>query len=217
MFGAAGSSTAWGIFPRNLSGHTGCRGSSKVGVCSCSSAQVRLDARNARPEQVIDEAIAALGDLETIREIVLSGAALTDDRLLKLRSLRSLTLLDISFTRVTSRGLAVLQSFPELRHLNLSNGSGIDDRALVVISQATELEQLGLRGTSITDDGLRQLTSLRKLRVLYLDHTEIHDEGLAALAGLPSLEHLEISGCQVTDEGIAALRHALPHLEIYDD
>lgn len=164
-----------------------------------------------------DTAIESIATLESIADLSLSGKELNDDQLLRLRALRNLTSLELLSNRLTSRGLTVIESLPELRTLSIPAAEWVDDRALVSISRATELESLTLLGAAITDDGLAQLTSLRKLRVLDLSHTEIHDNGLDALASLPALERLAISGTRVTDEGVAALRHALPHLEITDD
>jgi len=164
-----------------------------------------------------DEALATMARLESLTTLLLVGSDLTDDQLFQLRTLKNLTVLSVRSDKGTPRGLTVLESFPDLRNLDLSHDVWVDDRALVPISHATELEKLSLGGTSITDEGLAQLTSLRKLRTLYLDHTRIHDEGLQALAGLSSLEYLDVSGTSVTDEGISALRSALPKLEITDD
>lgn len=171
---------------------------------------------NDQDPQEVSRVLGAVAGLETLTDVSLN-VRVTDDSLLKLRPLKGMTRLQLPFSKVTVGGLSVLDSLPELRILNLGYSGTVDDRALVAISRATEMEELFLRGTSITDAGLAQLTTLRKLRVLDLAYNPIHDNGLVALAGLTSLEFLDVSATSVTDEGLAALRRALPNLEITDD
>jgi Leucine-rich repeat (LRR) protein len=91
---------------------------------------------------VTDEALAHVGKLTGLRELILWDAPLTDSGLKHLRNLKELTTLDLAFATKIS-------------------DAGLDD-----IAALSNLEMLNLAGTKVTDvSPLQKLTRLRELRL----------------------------------------------------
>ncbi|MCH1914665.1 hypothetical protein L9Z41_03110 [Leptospira noguchii] len=82
----------------------------------------------------------------------------------------------------------------------------------LVKEKVTELEGIGLTGTSITDDKVKYLLIFPKLNNLTLTHTRITDEGLAVLKE-GKIRHLDIDDTLITNKAIKVLRD-WKHLEI---
>ena len=133
----------------------------------------------------IDDQIAhVLGDLDDLRYLnICSGPNLTDEGMLALRRLTRLEYLQVGgyggLPQVTDRGLACLESMPELKVARLN------------CSEAT--------GKSVFY--LREHQALR----LVQPPPNSGDEALSYLKGKPRLSHLFLR-CQVTDVGVAQLR-----------
>jgi len=100
------------------------------------------------------ERLSGRRNLESIRELILCDASITDAGLVHLRGMTNLQTLDLSNTVVTDDGLAELE--------NLAN-----------------LQQLGLMSAHITDAGLDHLKHLRQLNYVDLTGTPITNAGLA--------------------------------------
>lgn len=75
-------------------------------------------------------------------------------------------------------------------------GAQVDDRALDLVKQLSELRSLSLYGSSVTDDGLASLKDARRLEALGLGKTKITRRGLTHIERLPALRWL-----WVTDNG----------------
>jgi hypothetical protein len=80
------------------------------------------------------------------------------------------------------------------------------DSALVPVRSLTQLQQLGLSGSSVSDSGLAQLRGTTSLRRLDLDYTKFTDTGLEHLYGLKGLSVLRLNGTRITDAGLARLK-----------
>jgi|TARA_B110000305_G_C19401212_1_gene620259 hypothetical protein len=75
--------------------------------------------------------------------------------------------LNLSKTKVTDEGLALVSEMPRLVHLNLSQ-TGLGDKALKNVTGLNELRTINLWGTNVTDAGLKQLKGLKNLEAVYL-------------------------------------------------
>jgi hypothetical protein len=94
----------------------------------------------------------------------------------ELARLKHLRTLDLSATRVTSKGIAALSGLPRLRHLKLWRARGIDDAAIPGFLQMENLEVLELPETSVTAKGLVQLSAKRGLMQLFIGGVDITPE-----------------------------------------
>ena len=137
-----------------------------------------------------------------------TNAPITDDQLIHLTEMESLTVLDLSNTSVTDRGLIYLQNLPALEELRLWE-TRVTDAGLAVLGRMRSLRILGLGGTQITDAGLPHLQGLEHLRILQLWGTAVEGHGLAALHRLRHLEHVTLPW-KVRGRPRRELREAVP-------
>jgi hypothetical protein len=116
-------------------------------------------------------------------------AAFGDAELAVLQSIAPHVLwLDLSGTRVTNAGMAIVARLPNLTRLHL-NQTAITDEGLVPLAHLERLEYLNLYGTSVTDAGLGKLAALKKLRTLYVWRSAVTQNGIDRLkAASPQLE-----------------------------
>jgi hypothetical protein len=107
-----------------------------------------------------------IGHLGEVEFLFLSGSALTDDGLSRLRGLNRLRSLQLDGTKVTDVGLGALERFTCLFYLNLSN-TDVGDAGVHRVKHLNALQTLGLRGTRVTDVGVRRLqTALPQLVIV---------------------------------------------------
>lgn len=104
---------------------------------------------------------------------VTGGIQISDLGVAKLAKLKKLRRLDISGSRVTSKGLESLKSLPQLERLIAWNCRGLDDSAAAVLRAMPSLTMLDLSYTPAGDAALNQLKSLPRLKSLYLTDTKV--------------------------------------------
>lgn len=117
----------------------------------------------------------------------------------------SLEELDLAFTGITDRMLALLKPFRNLRSLNLA-GTAITDKGLDYLLDLGALEELDVSGTRITDAGLEALSRFKGLKRVHLNQTSVRGEALEPFAGVPRLEVLSLIGnAGLTDDSLPVL------------
>ena len=163
---------------------------------------------------VTDEGLIHIGKINSLTSLYLSGTKITDDGLVHLGKLNALSQLDLGETQVTGRGLKHLKRLVTLNGVNL-NATPTDDAGLVHLGQLPSLDSVSLGGTKITDAGLVRLKGLTKLAQLYLNDTAVTDAGLVHLKGLTKLTYLNLTDTAVTDVGLKHLK-GLPSLGCVD-
>lgn len=151
-----------------------------------------------------------------IRSIDLSRSWINDSDLTRIAGLASLERLAIAQTHITDSSLAVVETLPALKELDLFFCEHITDSGASRLRGAPNLERLNVRGTKISDSGIQFLTELGQLRSLDVGITEISDATIELLEALPQLESLAIGGNQVAEAGVARLRSlkGLRHLDL---
>ena len=140
-------------------------------------------------------------------------------------------------TGVQPQDFSFLPSMKELRLLDCTYATLIDDTALPYISKSEQLTTLALGGANVSDAGVVNIDILGGLRQLYLNQTIITDEALEQLGTLHLLEKLVVWGTGVRGPGLrhlagltslrelivphqvemiafSALKEALPHCAI---
>ncbi len=84
--------------------------------------------------------------------------------------------------------------------------SGLTDKTLYLIDNATELEHLDLTETEVTDEGLKKLPSIKSLAQIRLKATSVTDEGLKnVLPKYPSLVSIDVCDTAISDAGVEAI------------
>jgi hypothetical protein len=104
----------------------------------------------------------------------------TDLGLARLSKLEKLRQLDVSGSAITPNGLKALANLRDLRRLSLWNVKGLDDTAAPYLEALGNLTSLDLSNTAIGDETLARLATLSDLRRLYVSETRVTEEGLAA-------------------------------------
>ncbi len=158
-------------------------------------------------KNITDAGLAHLKTLTSLTSIELCGTNITDTGLAHLGNLTSLTSIELYGRNITDAGLVHLSKLTLLSSLNLSVCRNITDAGLTHLSKLTLLSSLNLsRCDKITDAGLLYLGTLTSLTSLNLNQTNITDAGLAHLKTLTSLTSLDLSQTNITDAGLAHLK-----------
>ena len=115
------------------------------------------------------------------------GTSIGDGGLAHLARLKSIRVLQLTFTNTTDEGLKIVGRFPDLERLTLQRAP-ITDAGLAHLKDCKKLSLLRLYDTAVTDRGLRSLAKLQSLRSLSLEQTNVTDSGLRQprRAGCPS-------------------------------
>jgi hypothetical protein len=114
----------------------------------------------ANREELTDDAVAALADNGSLRELVLGYSTLTDKQLAHL-PLEQLERLDIAGTRVTVDGLQELARCRKLRELDI-DGRQFGPATVKLLNSLSSLERLRLCGSDVTDDHVKLLHGLNR-------------------------------------------------------
>ncbi|XP_034934514.1 putative RNA-binding protein EEED8.10 [Chelonus insularis] len=121
-------------------------------------------------QPALQEALLRIPNITTLQVLSIKGKGVTDEFLIKLaKNCRQLESLDIGYCQnVTERGLEAIDTLSELRNLDVSEISRVDDDILA--NNFHHLERLKCSGCkSITSKGLisfiRQSLNLRDLRI----------------------------------------------------
>jgi hypothetical protein len=108
-------------------------------------------------------------------------------------------------TLVTDASLGVMQEWPGLMKLYLSDTS-VSDAGIDGIARLTGLTQLALSRTRVTADGLAGLAPLAALERLWIKGLAVDDAAISALvARHPLLEVLSIADTGVGDAAVVEL------------
>lgn len=134
-----------------------------------------------------DEAKRLLAGLRKVG-LDAEGSNLTDDDLIGLGDVQW-SIVDVSQTAVTDRGIAALAASENLSYLDAYD-SRVGDEAMAALAHSPRLRYLFLPGARVTDAGLKPLESIDTLKIVHL------------------------GGCPVTETGVDALRRALPGAKV---
>ena len=182
------------------------------------------------PEPFILEYLKAL---DTMEEVWLQFARITDEFMLLLNRFSNITRLHLDQTKILDQGMSALRKMPQLEELNLAS-TRITDNGLFNISSLSNLTSLKLQECSnITDYGLESLTELRNVRKLNLiglkritDRTTqqikhmtklndllllncplLSDKGMEDLSEISSITRLAIGSNKISKHGLDYLAH----------
>ncbi|MDR3406189.1 MAG: hypothetical protein P4L99_27140 [Chthoniobacter sp.] len=169
----------------------------------------RVEFHAERPDQspitVADYAV--LDSLTDLPELVISGEAVDDTVLEKLRPFRALVDLTIDGPKISKAEYALFPALPELHALRLRT-TGTTDEALKTIVQCRKLKTLDLNTQPISDDGLTTVSKLATLEELDLANLEqVGSAGFAHLADCRALKIVYVAGMTVLSGMVENLAH----------
>jgi internalin A len=110
---------------------------------------------------------------------IAGGMRVTDLGLASLSKLEKLRQLDLSGSAITANGLKSLSTLRNLQRLSLWNVKGLDDSAAPYLEALGNLTSLDLSNTAIGDETLARLAKLPGLRRLYVGETKVTPDGVA--------------------------------------
>lgn len=164
-----------------------------------------------------NEALAALGELQTVEELQLEDCGLTDERLSYLRLGAQTKSLSLGRNEITGPGLAQLAKLkPIVLGLEFNN---LADDTLDHLPQLTSVTDLQLAYCrNITDRGLRggllqKMTHVKRLNLRGLK--QVTDAALNDLEQFRHLEHIGLRETSVSVQGIARLKEVLSQTEVF--
>lgn len=145
-------------------------------------------------------AMGALFRLKHLKRLHISGNAITEEHIRKIRHLpiESLTLETPHLNANMLESILTMRPLKQLRILQ----SPLKDEDLNIIARIENLEDLDLDFTQITDAGLANLKSCEKLRSLNLTQENLTDNAIDSILKIPNLSELYIHHAAITDEGL---------------
>lgn len=139
--------------------HTGVRGQGLQFV-KRKKGETGFRVMNASHSQFGQAGLQFLRTVETLEELDVSQAEVTDRALLGLRGNNHLKKINLGFNQVSDQGLGVLGTMKGLEQVFLRNNTMVSDFTLKNISKSKDLTLLDINGTNCTINGV---TSLKKL------------------------------------------------------
>jgi len=157
-------------------------------------------------DAITAESLVAIGKIQTLRNLRLSGAAVNDQSIVQLAGLRQLAAILLQDTEVTDAGISVLSGFVHLKEINLYK-TPITDAAFASFRPLVSLQKLVLRGTNVTGENATPLGELASVVELDLSETAFGNEGMTEVAKMSSLRKLNLWMTHINDRGLKSLRH----------
>ncbi len=158
--------------------------------------------------KITSAGLAALGGLTKLEEVNFRYCPVDDSAAPILAKLVNLTSLDLTSTKFTGKGLAVVAAgATKLKSLDV-NGTALTDSDMPALAALPGLTELWITDTAVTDAGAAALAKSKSLAELTLSNTKVTDAGVVSLAGLPKLRSLTLYGLPLTDASLVALAKA---------
>lgn len=156
-----------------------------------------------------NDRLAPLSRLTRLKGLVLGEMAIDDGVFEHLKPLRELNYLNLAYTNIEGN-FTELADLP-LRDVRLEGCRRVGDRCALTLATFRSLRQLEIHMTGLTDAGVHHLAH-SPLEALWLGG-QITDHGMNAVATLMALKHLDVCSPGVTDQGVRAIA-GLARLEV---
>jgi hypothetical protein len=163
---------------------------------------------------VNDDRLAHLADITRLDTLSLESPALTDAGLEHLANIESISSLSISGTRITGTGFQHWKALPTIEQMFLSDNP-IEDAGITHLSRASSLCHLFLDNTRISNAALESLsTRNQSVSVLDLRRTAVTDACIPHLKMMPSLLTVFLGGTKVSPDGKRAVWEILADRDV---
>lgn len=172
---------------------------------------VRIEMKDLRSDD--DLVPMAEAAVDVIDELHLLNQPITSEGFSHLAGQRSLRLLDLYRTRISSTTLLEIAGMSKLEWLSLT-GVFLGPAGARRLAVLPPVKRLSLRGTSIGTDEIRHIVH-ENLTWLSMADTDLTDRGLRELAEFPALETLAVNGTGVTADGVADFWARRPDVELF--
>lgn len=152
-------------------------------------------------------------EFEVVQVSILHAAADMVADLTFLAGAKSLELLALADSRITTASLLPLAGHPRLRNLNLED-TRLPTRSIKALLPLPELESLLLAGCEISAQDLRDIATLKKLRVLGIQGAKINGDDMRLFSQLPALQQVHLYNVPLNDQGLRTLVDSAPGLRL---
>jgi len=168
-------------------------------------------------DRVTDDWLKKLAGQTDLRNLQLSGTAVTSKGLVHLKDLKNLERLNVCLTAVSDDGFEHLAGLTKLRRITVC-ASQVTGTGFKHFTAMKDLESINLHSSPASDAGLEAIGKLTSLKRLEIVHTKVTDAGLKHLAGLKNLRQLHVHGPETTENGLLFVGELkeLETLDIYD-
>jgi hypothetical protein len=153
----------------------------------------------------------------TVRELILDRG-LVDDAGLELiaRHCRQIEHLRLRHSPIGDLGANSLKKMKTLKILNLPQ-SRLTSSGLRHLRSLSQLEQIRLGGPHLNDDAVAELAALPSMRSLHLIRPNLTDKSMEYLANAAKLSSLYLDGCEFSTQAWQRLKDAKPDLHVHLD
>jgi hypothetical protein len=164
-----------------------------------------------KESSVDDAGVSQLNGLNNLRELYLDGTDVTDTGIRSLAHLEKLCTLSVRRTQITDEGLMSVGNLENLETLDLG-GTNVTDKGLAHLARLRGLVTLDLRSTNVDGSGLCHMREL-PLALIDVGDCPLTRAGIDELAKIVTLKAVILPQAGVTDADIAHLRRALPNCQ----
>ena len=168
-------------------------------------------------DRVNDDTLKLLAGQDQLRNLQLSGTAVTSAGLLHLKDLKNIERLNVCLTAVTDDGFEHLAGLTKMKRMTVC-ASKITGSGFRHLTGMKELESINLHSSPANDAGLEAIGKLPSLLRLEIVHTHVTDAGLKHLVDLKNLRQLHIHGPETTEAALPFVGELqeLYELDVYD-
>ncbi len=137
---------------------------------------------------------------------IIDSKRITDEILQeRLKSYSGYQELDLSDSRVSDKGIAMLVGLPRLKTLVLRRCYKVTDAGMDSLSKIPTLAEIDIRDTKVTCAGIAKLADLPELESLWISGKELGDDCCTTIAKMKHLLLLQADDTNFGDSGIQKL------------
>ncbi len=164
-----------------------------------------LQALSVGDSLIDDDALAAIGLINSLQRLELRRASFTDAGIANISGLTNLNTLIVDECPIDGTGLAQLRGLSSLEWVSLQE-MPITDDGMAALAQISSLKKVLLSDLQISGAGLAELRHAPQLEELWLStNKSLRNSDLATLQDFPSLRNLTLIGSNFTDSCLPIL------------
>lgn len=142
------------------------------------------------------------------KKLLLGNNTNITDRALQSLNGKTLYEIDVSYTKVTDKGVAALHNVKYLGVLKLDGLESISYKGFAPFKENRDLSYLSLNSTPITDQSLKAISEIESITTLSFSGCKnITDKGIGYLKALPNLGNLSVSNTGISAKAVSELTH----------
>jgi Leucine-rich repeat (LRR) protein len=158
------------------------------------------------PCQIDDSVVIAFAASKTLKNLFISGDAITDISATALAKNTSIKKLYLFGTAISDEGLVSLGKSTTLNYLKIEgNKFRFSSKAFDKLAENKSIDHLYLADLHLNDEHAISLSRMTSLKYSYLNSNEIGDKGVEALSHHPGIVKLALGDNHITDLGLVSI------------